>query len=145
MVLDTNIWVSAMVWGGSPASIIKAAEDNRIDIVVSEEIVREIGRTLAYPRLREVYECVNVKREELIEAVLRIAIIVEVKAEVDVIHEGSADNKFLECALDGNADYVVSGDEHLLRIKHYGRMQVISVRQFLKLLEEYERHSSSIG
>ena len=124
-----------MIWGGSPASIIKAAEDNRIGIVVSEEIVQEISRTLAYPRLREVYECVNVKREELIEAVLRIATIVEVKTRVNVIYGDQADNKFLECALDGDADYVVSGDEHLLRIEHYRGIRGLSARQFLKLLE----------
>ena len=131
-----------MIWGGSPTSIINAAEDNRIDIMVSEEIIQEISRTLAYPRLREVYECLNIKREELIEAILRIVTIVEVKTKVNLIHEDSTDNKFLECALDGDADYVVSGDEHLLKIEHYRRIQVISVKQFLKLLEEYERHSS---
>ena len=65
---------------------------------------------------------------------MRIGKIVEVKTNINATQEDPADNKFLECALDGDADYVVSGDEHL-RIDNYQRIRILSVRQFLKLLE----------
>jgi len=129
-----------MVWGRLPAQIIKAAENNTILIIVSEEIIREISRTLAYPRLKEIYEGVNISREELIEAVLRIGKLVEVKARINIVHEDPADNKFLECAFDGDADYVVSGNEHLLKIKHYKKIGILSVRKFIKLLEKLKSH-----
>lgn len=135
MVLDTNVWVSAMIWGGSPASIVKAAEDGRILIPVSEEIVEEISQTLAYRRLREIYEESGVSREELVETILRIGKLIVIKTKLNVIREDSSDNKFLECAVDSDADYLVSGDEHLLRIEHYQRTHILSVRQFLKLLK----------
>jgi len=134
-VLDTNVWVSAMIWGGLPANIIKAAEDGRISIVASEEIVREINQTLGYPRLRNIYEGVGIGREELIEAVLRVAKMVEVKEKISLIQEDPADNKFLECALHGRADYIVSGDSHLLGVGQYQGIQILSVRQFPKLIE----------
>ena len=131
-----------MIWGGLPAKIIKVAEENRLLIFVSEEIIREISRTLAYPRLREVYEGVSIGREELIEAVLRIGKLVKVKTKVNIVHEDPADNKFLECALEGDADYVVSGNEHLLTMKHYRKIRILSVREFLKLLGKFKSHSS---
>jgi hypothetical protein len=125
-----------MIWGGSPANIIKAAEEGRISIIASEQIVREINQTLAYPRLREIYEGAGIGRDELIEAVLRVAKMVEVTKKIELIQEDPADNKFLECALDGKADYIVSGGSHLLRIGQYQRIQILTVRQFTKLMEE---------
>jgi len=127
-----------MFWGGLPAKIVEAAEDNRLLIIVSEEIIREISRTLAYPRLKEIFESVNVSREELIEGILRIGKLVDVKTRVNAVHEDPTDNKFLECALDGNANYIVSGNEHLLKMKCYQKIRIVSVRKFLKLYKTPE-------
>ena len=135
VVLDTNVWVSAIIWGGPPAIIIRAAEDERILIIVSEAIVEEIVHILDYHRLREIYEEAGLKREELVEAILRISRVVEVKTGLNIVQEDSSDNKFLECAMDGGADYVVSGDDHLLRIGHYQRIRIVSVKQFLEILD----------
>jgi len=134
-----------MIWGGTPAKIIRAAEENRITIIASEEILRELSRTLAYPRLREIYKGADISREQLIEAVLRVVTLVEVRTRVKMIQDDPADNKFLECALDGKADFVVSGDEHLLREKHYRRIRIVSAGQFLKLLEDNKGRSTSEG
>jgi len=138
-VLNTNVWASAMIWGGLPAEVISAAEDSRVCIITSEAIIEEINQTLAYPRLRRVYEDAGVNRQELIEAALRIGKLVEVKTKVNVVHEDPADNKFLECAFDGKADFLVTGDEHLLRIGHYKATRIVSVRQFLRILKEQNR------
>ena len=125
-----------MIWGGLPAEIINYAEDSRIFIILSEGIVEEINRTLTYPRLRRVYEDAGITRQELIEAALRIGKLVEVKTKVNVVYEDVADNKFLECAFDGKADFLVTGDEHLLRIGNYKATRIVSVRQFLRILKE---------
>jgi predicted nucleic acid-binding protein len=63
-----------------------------------------------------------------------------VKTKVNVVYEDVADNKFLECAFDGKADFLVTGDEHLLRIGHYKVTRIVSVRQFLRILKE-QNHS----
>ena len=135
VVLDTNVWVSAILWGGLPASIVRAAEDSKVLLIVSEEILQEVSKTLAYPRLREIYEEIAATREELMEAVLRVGKLVKVGTRLTIIREDPADNKFLECAMDGNADYVVSGDAHLLELEHYQRVRVLSVIRFCELLE----------
>jgi len=125
-----------MIWGGSPAHILKAAEEGIITVVVSEDIVEEVNRALAYHKLREILQEAGVSREELVETVLRIGKIVEVETRLNVIKDDRSDNKFLECAAESNADYIVSGDEHLLKIKSYKKSKIISARQFVRLLEE---------
>lgn len=133
-VLDTNVWISAMIWGGPPAKIIKAAENGQIRIFVTEEIIEEISQTLQYQRLREVYESANVNRQQLMETVLRAGKLVQVKSSVSVVDEDPSDNKFLECVLASEADYVVSGDRHLVKLKKYGKTRVVTVGEFIKVL-----------
>jgi uncharacterized protein len=136
LVLDTNVWVSAMIWGGSPARIIKAAEEGKVCIITSEEIINEINRTLAYPRLKRIYEEAGISQQQMIEAVLQVTKLVEVKTKIHAVREDPADDKFLECAVDSKADYIVSGDDHLLKMGGYERTRIVSVRQFLKILEK---------
>ena len=88
-----------------------------------------------YLRLREMIEEASVKREELMEAVLRVGKLVKVGMRLNIIREDPADNKFLECAVDCGADYVVSGDDHLPGLEHYQRIRMLSVSRFCELLE----------
>jgi len=134
-VLDVNVWVSALLWGGKPAEIVKAAEQGKVRLVASEEILREISQVLNYPKLRKVYEAEEMSHEELIEAVLKVVQFVQVTRRVKVVLEHPADDKFLECALEAKANYVVSGDKHLLKVGKYGKIQVLSVSEFLQVLD----------
>ena len=134
-VLDANVWVSALLWGGKPAEIIKASEQGKVRLFASEEIIREISQVLNYPKLRKVYESEEMNHEELIEAVLKVVRFVQVSRRVKVVLEHPADDKFIECALEAKADYVVSGDKHLLKVGNYEKIQVVSVREFLGVLE----------
>ena len=121
-----------MIWGGSPARIIKAAEEGKVCIIVSEDIVNEINRTLAYPRLKRVYENAGITEQKLICVVLKLSRLADVKTKIHAVLEDTADDMFLECAVDSKADFVISGDEHLLKIGSYKRTRIVSVRQSLK-------------
>lgn len=123
-----------MIWGGSPAEIVKAAEEKKIIIIISEDIVREINETLAYPRLRRVYEDAGVSKRELVETILRIGKLVEATVRVKIIKKDPADNMFLECASAGEADYLVSGDKHLLGVESFGKTRILPVSEFVKIL-----------
>jgi putative PIN family toxin of toxin-antitoxin system len=136
VVLDANVWVSALLWGGKPAEVIKAAEHGKARLLVSEEIVREISRVLNYPKLRKVYEAEGLAHEELIEAVLKIVKFVTVTRRVKVVVGHPADDKFIQCALEAKADYIVSGDKHLLGVGVYRKIPMVSVNEFLKILEK---------
>ncbi len=123
-----------MLWGGKPAEVVKAAEQGRARLFVSEAIVVEISQVLNYPKLRRVYEAEGLCHEELIEAVLKVARFVEVTDRVKVVLEHPADDKFLECALEAKAGFVVSGDKHLLKVSTYKKIHIVSVNEFLRAL-----------
>ncbi len=94
----------------------------------------EISQVLAYPKFEKIYRS-KIRREDLVEQVLKVAKFVEVKNEDQVIKEHLADNKFLECALAAKAGYVVSGDKHLLKVISFKQIRILSISDFLELLE----------
>jgi uncharacterized protein len=124
-----------MIWGGYPAEIIKVAESDQISIVISEEIVKEINRTLQYQRLREVYEIAGVNRQQLIEMVLQIGKLVQVTSKIRIVEEDPSDDKIIECALASEAEFIVSGDRHLLEVEKHGKTRILSVGEFIKILK----------
>ncbi|MGB9660378.1 MAG: putative toxin-antitoxin system toxin component, PIN family [Nitrososphaerales archaeon] len=133
VVLDTNVWVSAILWGGLPAKIVSLAEEKSIEIVLSEEILREINRILGYNHLREVYEQAGVSKDELMSIIITIGRLVDVVTRLNVVPEDDSDNRILECALNGDAEYVVTGDRHLLRLRNFKKVKILSVREFIRL------------
>ncbi len=134
-VLDVNVWVSALLWGGKPAQIVNAAEQNKVRLFVSESIIAETSQVLNYPKLKKAYQSEGLRPEQLIEAVLRVAKFAKAESKVRVVLEHPADDKFIECAIDAKADYVVSGDRHLLKVGKYRRIQIVSVNDFLQILQ----------
>ena len=135
LVLDTNVWISGLLWGGKPASLVKAAEDRKVSIFISEEIVAEISQVLVYPKIEKIYRS-TLNRQDLVEQVLELVKFTKVANKISVIQEHPSDNKFLECAIAAKADFLVSGDKHLLKVVSYEKISILSVNDFLKLLEK---------
>jgi putative PIN family toxin of toxin-antitoxin system len=125
-----------LLWGGKPAEVIKAAEEGKIDIFASEQTVGEINQVLAYPKIAKILQADGLLHEELIEAVLKVVKFVEVEVTktVKVVLEHPADDKFIECALAARADYIVSGDKHLLKVGSYKKTRIVSVAEVLQIL-----------
>jgi putative PIN family toxin of toxin-antitoxin system len=134
-VLDTNVWVSALLWGGKPSEVIKAAEEGKLDIFASEQTVGEINQVLAYPKIAKILQADGLLHDELIEAVLKVVKFVEVTKTVKVVLEHPADDKFIDCALAARADYIVSGDKHLLKVGSYKKTRIVSVAEVLQILD----------
>ena len=107
VVLDATDWISALLWGGKAAAIINAAEEGKIAIVASVEIVGEISQVLYYPKLKKIYEAEGLLHEELIETILEICKFFKVTKKINVVLEHPADDKYIECALAANANYIV--------------------------------------
>jgi putative PIN family toxin of toxin-antitoxin system len=128
-----------MIWGGLPVSIIKAAEDGAVCIITSKEIINEISQTIAYPRLKRSCEDKGISQQQITEAVLRLSVLVEVKTRIHIVQD-AADDKFVECALEGRADLIVSGDDHLLKIGSYRGIRIVSVSQVLEIIKKGHSH-----
>jgi putative PIN family toxin of toxin-antitoxin system len=134
IVLDTNVWVSALIWGGNPAIIVAAAEQGIIHMFVSESILEEISRVLSYPKITKVYN-LQFTRQQLAEQILRNAKFVEATAKLKVIKERPVDDKIIECAVSAKADYIVSGDKHLLNAISYKKIKIVPVSEFIELIK----------
>ena len=145
VVLDTNVFVSSLlVKAGLPAQILDAWRERRYLLIVSPAIIAEIRTTLSYPRIRRKYAITDEDVEQLVTLLERDALLVSGDADAaGAIPEDPADEMVLACAVDAQADVIVSGDRHLLDLGSYRSIPILTVRQFLKRLETDSSESTA--
>ena len=137
VVLDINIFVSSLlVKAGLPAQVLDAWRERRYLLIVSPAIIAEIRATLSYPRIRRKYAIADEDIEQLVTLLQQDALLVPGDADVSgAIPDDPADEMVLACAVEAQADVVVSGDRHLLHLDAYRSIPVLTARQFLERLE----------
>lgn len=134
VVLDTNVVASRYVSPiGPPARIFSLWETNEFELIISEAILAEYKRVLMYPHLQARHRMDDQQIDVELNDLRRFATVVEVDITLTVITEDPSDNKFVECAVAGDADYIVSGDKHLLDLGEYRGIQILSPAIFLAL------------
>ncbi|GAF75782.1 unnamed protein product [marine sediment metagenome] len=137
IVLDANVFVSALINPrGKPAQVLNYVFENKIRLFTSPSIIEELQRVLSYPKLVERHGLEKGELKEFVSDLLSIMALVEGKKAINVIVEDPADNNYLSCALDAKADFIVSGDIHLLNLREYEGTQIITPTQFLEMLEK---------
>lgn len=102
-------------------------------ILTSLEILEEIHRVLEYERIGEILKKARTQSGTVMANILRFSSIVEVKTEVNLISEDPSDNILLACAEDGRAQFIVSGDKHLLQLGKYESVDIVTPARFLEL------------
>lgn len=136
VVLDTNVIVSGILSRtGAPAELLNAWRERRYLLLSSPAIVAEVRAVLHYPRIREKYALSDDEIEQAMMLLEHDALLVagSVNATGSVPSDPT-DEMFLACAVDGQADGIVSGDHHLLEIGIYRDIQIMTARQFLDRL-----------
>lgn len=130
------MFVSAsLVAEGHPARIIDAWRlEGRFQLVVSPAILEELREVLFYPRIRRISRWTDEEVEVLLRAVERLAVLVPGKLRLRVIAADPEDDKFLAAAIEGGADYLVSGDPHLKGLKSYQGIRLVSPSEFVEVL-----------
>ena len=127
-VLDTNIFLSALMFGGPPEVLVRAARAGRIQLVTSPQILAELAMILK--------KKFAWSGEDVVEAVIAVgrhADMVKPRQRLGVLDD-EPDNRILECAVEGKADYIVSGDHHLLRLKRFGSIAILGASELLSKL-----------
>ena len=141
VVLDTNILISSLLKAKSKArDIYRLALRGEIELYTSVDLISELSRVLEYPK----FGFEKLQKEVFLKNLRRVAtILVKPGLRIDVIKEDSPDNKFLECAVEAKADYLISGDNrHLLPLNNFQGIRIVSPSQFLKLYQELNsKHS----
>ncbi len=125
IVLDTNILISAFFWDGCPRKVYNLAKDNKVTILCSREIEIELIRVLSCQKF-------GLNASEIFPLIINLRTLIEVMSHISVIKEDPTDNVFIECAIDGNANYIISGDHHLLDLKSHNNIQIMRAKDFLK-------------
>ena len=140
IVLDTNVLVSALINPhGKPAQILNYVFENKIRLFTSPSIIEELERVLSYPKLVKRHGLVKEELKEFVFDLLSIMSLVEEKETIEVIMEDPSDNKYLSCAFNTKADFIVSGDVHLLNLKEYEGIPIITLAQLLEIMEREEK------
>ena len=134
VVLDPNVIISALLSPkGSPAEIVKRWQADEFVVVISLALLTGLKRALEYQRVRKYFKKPQETVAALIKRLETVATVVEPQFSSDVIKEDPADNRVLECALAGEASYIVTGNAHLLRLKEYRGVVILNPAGFLAL------------
>ncbi len=125
IVIDTNVLISGVFFGGYPRKILSAVVNQRITACATTVIINE------YEEI--VQEMINRKQghinREILSPLIKTMEIIEPVTHVEICRDPD-DNKFLECAKDSHALYIVSGDKDLLIIEQFGNIQIITAKDF---------------
>jgi putative PIN family toxin of toxin-antitoxin system len=127
IVLDTNVFISGVFFAGPPYEVLKAWRDRRIQILISDEIIEE------YRRVGELLskQFPAIEFAPALQLLVIHAEFVRPKKMTAQVCEDPDDDKFLECAISGNGNLIVSGDKHLLKISGHKGIVVVSPRNFV--------------
>lgn len=128
VVLDTNTVVSAIGWTGTPRRVLLALHQGRHMLVTSPDLLDELARVLAYPKLRTIAS--HPLLPIILEWLHRPEHVVLPRERLHVVVEDTADDCVLEAAVAGRADVIVSGDRHLLALVAYRGIPIVSARVF---------------
>lgn len=128
VVLDTNVFVSALGWKGASHNVLNECINEKLDLFLSVEIFNEIKRVLMYPKFRFSATEIN----EFLDQILEIGNLVETAIKVNIIKDDSSDNKFLECAISVDADYIISRDPHILKINEFRGIKIITPEDYME-------------
>jgi hypothetical protein len=135
VVLDTNVLISALLSAeGPPAQIIDLWEAGAFDVAVSAPLLDELKRVLRYKRVRKYLEMTSVEIDSLIKQWSSTAVYIDSEMRLDVVEDDPDDNRVLECAVAAEAEYIVSGDDHLLDLGEYRGIEVLPPAGFIVLL-----------
>ena len=128
IVLDTNVFISGIFFAGPPYEVLKAWRDGQIQILISEEIIEE------YRRVGELLskQFPGIEFAPALQILAIHAEFVRTKKLATQVCEDPDDDKFLECAISGNSNLIVSGDKHLLKISRYKGIVILSPRNFVE-------------
>lgn len=127
VVLDTNVTISALFWEGNPRKIYDMAREGKLIMLLSDDMEKEFIRVLGYEKF-------GLSSQEVLPILRHLrthARHVETKSKISVIIDDPTDNIFFECALDGSADFIISGDKHLLDVKKYKGIEIVKAGEFL--------------
>ena len=133
VVFDVNVLVSGLIVKGKPEELWLKARANEFTLIISNQIISEFVNVIN----RRKFEKYVTKQDiqAFLEALHQTAKIIPIKSTFKVVKEAPADDVILRTAYDGKADYIVSGDNHLLSLGEFRGITIVTVDEMLELLK----------
>jgi putative PIN family toxin of toxin-antitoxin system len=136
IVVDANQFVSALLKPGSnPDAIMQLVREEKVLLLMSEAICGEILRVLTYPKIRNRLNRSDEYLADFVERLRTIAIITPGALSLDPLASDPDDTKYLACAVEGNADFIISGDRHLTELKSFRGIRIVDPATFLAAMD----------
>lgn len=130
-VLDTNIWVSAVIWGGVPDQILLLKQRQLLTIAISQQLLNEIEATFNKKKLQAKLKNLNLTVSTLINLIRESVVLYPIE-EISVSElRDPDDNIVLATAIAAGADAIVTGDRDLLVLGEYQGIQIVTAQDFL--------------
>lgn len=136
LVLDTNVLISALLWTGPSHQLLEAVEAGRAVLIASPSLIDELREVIVRPKFAARLAQLATTADELVESLLAVVEMIEEPDVEAVIAADPDDDRVLACARAGNARYIVSGDRHLLGLKRYRRISILTPAAALTKLSQ---------
>jgi putative PIN family toxin of toxin-antitoxin system len=131
IVLDANIFISSFFWGGNPKIIIERIIAGSDELFITKEILDEIEDVIRRPKFHADNDGINY----FINSIEEIGNKITPQKKIKNGSRDRTDNKYIECGITANADYIISGDIHLLELKKYESIKIITAREYLNIVK----------
>ncbi len=129
VTVDTNFLISATQWDYSVAhKLLKNFILSDAEIFTTQDILDETIEVL-----KRDFEYSKDEAKNIIEKILLFAKLIEPKQKVEIIKDDPDDNKVIECAIESSSNYIISYDRHLLKLKEYKGIKIITPEEFNKI------------
>lgn len=130
VVADTNTIISGLLWKGAPRSVLDAAHQGTFDLFTSAILLAELEDVLNREKFTKRLEAAGLKPRDLVLGYAALANLVE-SANIPSLLEDPDDEAVLACAVAANAEIIVSGDSHLLNLRKYQNISILTATELL--------------
>lgn len=133
VVVDVNVWISALLWGGTPRQILQLAQNHQIAIFASDELFAELENTLRRTKFQSKIQSLDLTVEDILDAAKEV---LNFCATTDVnVPElrDPKDNKIIAAALSAEAEVLISGDLDLLTLQEFSGIRIVTPTDFINL------------
>lgn len=128
VVFDTDIWISIFMEKRIRDEFSRVKQD--LDVYISEDIGLEISKVLQFPKVSEILKKTGVREKEVLRILAANSMKVEPKLKLHAVNGDAEDNRILECTWAAEADIIVSGDKHLLKLDRFKKIRILPPREF---------------
>ena len=126
------IYVSALGFDGHEREVVRRCLKGEIVLIVTEDILEEVYRVIEYPK----FDFTSAQKDLLKLILGETGNLIAAPLKSSLLTEDPSDNKFLEAAVAGDADFLVTGDKHLLKLKRIGRTKILRAPEFLRAIQK---------